>query len=77
VDRFDRFLLIMALAYWLLVGLGLQARLDDEPWQWCTDARESECSVCNIDKAMLRRCNYDPEELLRPVHHVTEQVAEK
>ncbi len=75
VDRFDRFLLILALAYLLLAGLGLQAKLDYEPSQWCTNTRESECSVFTIGKAMLGRCNYDPELLLRRVRYATEQVA--
>lgn len=74
-DRFDRFLLILALAYLLLAGLGLQAKLDYEPSQWCTNTRDSECSVITIGKAMLRRCHYDPEELLRRVRYATEQVA--
>ena len=74
-DRFDRFLLILALAYLLLAGLGLQAKLDYEPSQWCTNTRDSECSVITIGKAMLRRCNYDPDELFRRVRYATEQVA--
>ena len=74
-DRFDRFLLILALAYLLLAGLGLQAKLDYEPSQWCTNTRDSECSVITIGKAMLGRCNYDPGELLRRVRYATEQVA--
>jgi Transposase DDE domain len=75
VARFDRFLLILALAYLLLAGLGLQAKLDFEPSQWCTNTRNSECSVFTIGKAMLGRCNYDPDELLRRVRYATEQVA--
>ena len=75
VERFDRFLLILALAYVLLAGLGLQAKLDYEPSAWCTNRRDSECSVITIGKAMLGRCNYDPEELLRRVRYATEQVA--
>jgi hypothetical protein len=74
-DRFDRFLLILALAYRLLAGLGLQARLDFEPSQWCTNRRARECSVITIGKAMLGRCNYDPEELLRRVRNATEDAA--
>jgi DDE family transposase len=73
--RFDRFLLILALAYLLLAGLGLQAKLDFEPSQWCTNTRDNECSVITIGKAMLGRCNYDPDELLRRVRYATEQVA--
>jgi hypothetical protein len=76
-DRFDRFLLILALAYLLLAGLGLQAKLDFEPSQWCTNTRNSECSVFTIGKAMLGRSNYDPEDLLRRVRYATEQVAAK
>ena len=75
VARFDRFLLILALAYLLLAGLGLPAKLDFEPSQWCTNTRNSECSVFTIGKAMLGRCNYDPDELLRRVRYATEQVA--
>ena len=62
-DRFDRFLLILALAYLLLAGLGLQAKFDFEPSQWCTNTRNSECSVFTIGKAMLGAANYDPDEL--------------
>jgi hypothetical protein len=49
--------------------------LDDEPSPWCTNTRNSECRVITIGKAMLGRCNYDPEELLRRVRYATEQVA--
>jgi hypothetical protein len=74
-DRFDRFLLVLAPAYLLLAGLGLQAKRDYQPSQWCTNTRDSECSVITIGKAMLGRCNYDPEERLRRVRYATEQVA--
>jgi hypothetical protein len=76
-DRFDRFLPILAPAYLLLAGLGLQAKSDDGPSQWCTDTRDSECTVITIGKAMLGRCNDDPEELLRRVRYATLQVAAK
>jgi Transposase DDE domain len=76
-ERFDRFLLILALAYLLRAGLGLQAKWDFEPSQWCTNTRDSECSVITIGKAMLGRCNYDPDELLRRVRYATEDAASK
>ena len=65
------------MAYLLLVGLGLQARLDFEPSQWCTNTRNSECSVFTIGKAMRGRCNYDPDELLQRVRYATEDAARK
>jgi hypothetical protein len=74
-ERFDRFLLVLALAYLLLVGLGLQARLDYEPSAWCTNRRVRECSVFTIGRAMLDRTNYLPEELLRRVRYATIEFA--
>jgi hypothetical protein len=75
VERFDRFLLVLALAYILLVGLGLQARLDFDPSAWCTNRRARECSAFTIGKAMPRRTNYLPEQLLRRVRWATIEAA--
>jgi hypothetical protein len=75
VERFDRFLLVLALAYLLLVGLGLEAKLDFDPSAWCTNRRARECSVFTIGKAMLDRVNYLPEQLLRRVRWATIEAA--
>ncbi len=75
MERFDRFVLIVALAYLLLVGLGLQARLDFDPSAWCTNRRARECSAFTIGEAMLRRTNYLPEQLLRGVRWATIEAA--
>ncbi len=77
VERFDRFLLIVALAYLLLVGLGLRAQLDYDPSAWCTNRRARECSAFTIGRAMLRRTNYLPAELLRMGRWATIEVAQK
>jgi DDE family transposase len=53
-DRLDR-LLILALAYWLLVGLGLVARQRYRPSMWCSSNRTNECSVFTIGRFMLDR----------------------
>jgi hypothetical protein len=74
-ERFDRFLLVVALAYILLVGLGLQARLDFDPSAWCTNRRARECSVFTIGKALLHRTNYWPDQLLRRVRWATIEAA--
>jgi hypothetical protein len=76
-ERFDRFVLILALAYLLLVGLGLQAKLDCDPSAWCTNRRARECSVFTIGKAMLHRANYLPDQLLRRVRWATIEVGMK
>jgi hypothetical protein len=75
VERFDRFVLVLALAYLLLVGLGLQAKLDYDPSAWCTNRRARECSVFTIGKALLHRTNYLPEQLLRRVRWATIEAA--
>jgi hypothetical protein len=76
-ERFDRFVLILALAYILLVGLGLQARLDFDPSAWCTNRRARECSVFTIGRAVVDRTNYLPEDLLRRVRWATIGAAKK
>lgn len=75
VERFDRFLLVVALAYLLLAGLGLQAKLDFDPSAWCTNRRARECSVFTIGKALLDRTNYLPEQLLQRVRWATIEAA--
>lgn len=70
-DRFDRSLLVVALSYILLVGLGLKAKLDHDPSAWCTNRRERECSVFTIGRAVVARFNYPPEHLLQMIRWAT------
>jgi len=76
-NRFDRLLIVVALAYLLLVGLGLQARLDHDPSAWCTNRRARECSAYTIGRAMLDRTNYPPDDLLRTIRSATIQVGKQ
>ena len=76
-DRFDRFLLVVALAYIVLVGLGLQAKLDHDPSAWCTTRRARECSVFTIGKAMVDRLNCSPDQILRMIRWATIEVSSK
>jgi hypothetical protein len=52
-DRIDRLLLILALAYWLLVGVGLLARQRFRPGRWCSSNDERQCSAFTIGKVMV------------------------
>jgi hypothetical protein len=54
-ERLDRLLLILAMAYWLLVGIGLVARQRYRPSMWCSTNREKECSVFTIGRLMIDR----------------------
>jgi hypothetical protein len=53
--RFDRLLLILALAYLLLVGLGLRARRRYRAGMWCSSNDPDQCSVFTIGRSMLDR----------------------
>ena len=53
--RFDRLLLILALAYLLLVGLGLRARRRYRAGMWCSSNDPDQCSVFTIGRTMLDR----------------------
>lgn len=68
-QRLSRFLLILALAYILLVTVGLYASKRFRPSQWCSNNRAGECSLFTIGKFMqhhdLPTCNY----LLRTLKH--------
>lgn len=52
-ERLDRLLLVLALAYWLLLGIGIVARQRFQPRAWCSSNRQNECSVFTIGRIML------------------------
>jgi hypothetical protein len=72
-ERLDRLLLILALAYWLLVGLGQVARLRYQPSLWCSSNRQKECSVFTIGQIMRTRMELTPNQA---VAAVLEQIME-
>ena len=53
-DRLDRLLLILAIAYLLLCGIGLIAMQTGTPGDWSSSTR-NECSVFTIGRIMLTR----------------------
>ena len=66
-ERFDRLLLVLALAYWLLVGLGLVARQRYRPAAWCSSNRPRECSAFTVGRAMRQRMRVSPPAALAAV----------
>ena len=65
--RFDRLLLVLALAYWLLVGLGLLARQQWRPAAWCSSNRPRACSAFTIGRTRLGRMSVTPAAALAAV----------
>jgi hypothetical protein len=52
-DRIDRLLLILALAYILLVGIGLRAQRQYPPAVWCSSNDPRQCSVFTIGRILV------------------------
>jgi hypothetical protein len=73
--RVDRLLLVVALAYLLLVGLGLLASVLHRPGAWCSNNREGECSAFTIGREMLDQMDEPPERLFELVRAATVAAA--
>lgn len=74
-ERIDRLLLILALAYILLVGLGLRARACYGPAKWCSSNDPSQCSVFTIGRIMLDRMHVPIDQLVAAVVGAVEEAA--
>jgi Transposase DDE domain len=75
--RLDRLLLVLALAYILLTGLGAVARARYRPGTWCSSNDENQCSVYTIGRVMLDRMDESPEAAWRAVVAATTEVVPK
>jgi hypothetical protein len=64
-ERLSRFPLILALAYILLMTIGLYASKKFRSGQWCSNNRVKECSLFTVGKAMLLRHLPSLRHLLR------------
>lgn len=74
-DRIDRMLLILAIAYLLLCGIGLIAKTLFPPSQWCSTNRNRECSIYTIGIIMLEKIRASPQRLLAAVMKLSEIAA--
>jgi len=73
-DRIDRLLLILAIAYLLLCGVGLMAKTRFRPSAWCSTNRQRECSIYTIGMIMLRKMHVTPPQALAAVLKLSESV---
>jgi hypothetical protein len=76
-DRMDRLLLILALAYWLLCGIGLLAQQQYRPCQWCSSNDPKQCSVFTIGRIMIDRMQVTAREAFAGVARAVEEAAPK
>lgn len=75
-DRLDRLLLILAIAYLLLCGVGLAALKTAKPGEWCSSTR-NECSVFTIGRVMLTRARTRLPTALAALIAATEEAVPK
>lgn len=74
-ERLDRLLLILAVAYLLLCGVGLIARQQFRPSAWCSTNRQSECSIFTIGLIMLAKVKASPPAAFAAVAELSESAA--
>jgi hypothetical protein len=73
-DRIDRMLLILAIAYLLLCGIGLIAKSLFSPSAWCSTNRNIECSIYTIGMIMIEKIQVSPPRLLATIMQLSELV---
>ena len=74
-DRLDRLLLILAIAYLLLCGVGLIAKSQFAPSAWCSTNRDNECSIYTIGLIMLNKIDASPPAAFAAVIELSELVS--
>jgi len=75
--RIDRLLLVLALAYWLLCGIGLLAQQQYRPGQWCSSNDPQQCSVFTIGRIMIDQMQVKAAEAFSAVARAVEAAAPK
>jgi Transposase DDE domain len=74
-ERLDRLLLILAIAYLLLCGIGLVAKTQFTPSAWCSTNRDIECSIYTIGLIMLDKIDASPPQAFAAVIELSESAA--
>jgi hypothetical protein len=63
-DWFDRMLLILALAYWILLAVALVALQRYSPVMWSSSNRQGACSLFFMGRQMIERMQVRAAEAL-------------
>ena len=74
--RLDRLLLVLAIAYLLLCGLGLLAQARHRPAAWCASSKER-CSIFLIGLFMRAKLKASPARAFAAVRELNESLAQK
>ncbi len=71
----DRLLLILAIAYLILCGLGLLALKRCAPREWCSNNRACECGVFTIGRRMLNILQVTIEQIFAEIGLCTKMLS--
>jgi len=74
-ERLDRLLLILAIAYLLLCGIGLIAQIQFKPSAWSSSTK-GQCSLFIIGLLMRSRINASPPQAFAAVIKLSEEVVQ-
>jgi hypothetical protein len=75
-ERLDRLVLILAIAYLLLCGIGLIALKTRRPSDWSSSSK-NDCSVFTIARSMLHKMQVTAARALHAVRTATEEAVPK
>ncbi len=76
-DRLDRLILILALVYLLLCGIGLAALKLHRPGDWCSNSHPGTCSVFQIGRQMPAQLKCSPRQAFATFLTATDQPLPK
>jgi hypothetical protein len=76
-DRLDRLILILAIAYLLLVGLGLVALRRYRPGRWCSNNKAGSLSAFRVGQLALPEFRLDPAHVVAALLHAAANAAGK
>ena len=76
-DRLDRLLLVLALAYLMLCGIGLAAARTHRPSAWCSNSKEGTCSIFVIGQVMMTRITCSAAQAFAAFLRASEEAVPK
>lgn len=76
-ERLDRLLLVLAIVYLLLCGLGLHAKAEYSPACWSSNKRDQDQSVLSIARRMLKLLQLPPEQAVDALRSALTDVVPK
>ena len=76
-ERLDRLILVLAVAYLLLVGIGLVATEKCRPSMWASNTRTHDLSAFQIGRVVLHELRLKPTALLAAILHALQSQTSK